>query len=149
MKIKVNLNGLNKIFEIEPGDYIVDTLRSNGILSVKRGCETSSCGACTILLEGKPVPSCATLAVKTDGLKLTTVEGIREDIDLMAEYFGEEGADQCGFCNPSLALTAYSLKKLYKDPSDDTIKDYLVGNLCRCTGYEAQLKAIKKYLGAK
>ena len=99
-----------------------------------------------MLLDGNPIASCSYLSIQADGHNITTVEGIREEADKFADLMGHEGADQCGFCNPGLALTVYAMKQELIQPSDDEIRDYLVGNLCRCTGYVAQHKAIKKYL---
>lgn len=146
MKIKCRVNGYNKTFEVKADEYLLDTLRANDYLSVKRGCDNSSCGVCTVLFDGKPVPSCSLLTVKVEGHEITTVEGIQKEAEKLSEYFGEEGADQCGYCNPSLALAVYALKHEIKNPSDTDIKEYLVGNLCRCTGYQSQNIAIKKYL---
>jgi len=149
LKINIVVNGLKKSYEVAPDEYLLDTLRKNHYTSVKRGCDSTSCGVCTVLLDGKPVPSCALLSAKADGHHITTVEGIQKEVEKLSEYFGHEGADQCGFCNPSVALTVYAMKKELHDPTDEEIKDYLVGNLCRCTGYIAQHKAIKQYLGDK
>lgn len=147
MKINFVLNGLPKTWVIAPGEMFLDTLRNHHITSVKRGCDSTSCGVCTILLDGKPVPSCALLSIRVDGHVITTVEGIASEVEKIANHFGEEGADQCGFCNPSMALTVYALKMENKHATDEEIKAYLMGNLCRCTGYIAQHKAIHKYLG--
>jgi len=147
MKINLKINGQNKSFLIEKNEYLLDVLRRNDYLSVRRGCDNTSCGVCTILLDGKPVPSCSVLAVRCENKEITTVEGIEKEAEKLAKYFGELGADQCGFCNPSMALTVYSLKQENKNASMEEIKNYLVGNLCRCTGYVAQHEAIKKYLG--
>lgn len=146
MLVNLNING--KLFktDVSPDAYLVDTLRSLHYTSVKKGCDSTSCGVCTVLVEGKPVPSCSYLTVKADGKAITTVEGIFEDAEMLADYFGAEGADQCGFCNPGMALTVYAMKRELKNPTDEDIRDYLVGNLCRCTGYMAQHKAIKKYM---
>jgi len=149
MKIKVKVNGYNRIFDVEPTEYLLDTLRKNDYLSVKRGCDNSSCGVCTVLLDNKPVASCALLSIKADNHEVTTVEGISKEAEKLSVYMGHEGADQCGFCNPSLALTVYALKLENDNPSDEEIKDYLVGNLCRCTGYQSQHIAIRKYLEDK
>ena len=149
MKVNLIVNNQKKVFECNPGDFLLDTLRSNNYVSVRRGCDTTNCGVCTVLLDGKPVPSCSLLTVKAEGHHITTVEGIQAEAEKIGKYFGDEGADQCGFCNPSLALTVFSMKKELDNPSDEEIKEYLVGNLCRCTGYIAQERAIKKYLGDK
>jgi carbon-monoxide dehydrogenase small subunit len=147
MKINLKINGVNKTFLIEPHEYLLDVLRRNGYQSVRRGCDNTSCGVCTVLLDGSPVPSCSLLAARVDQREITTVEGIEKEAEKLAHYFGELGADQCGFCNPSMALTVYALKKENKNASEEEIKSYLVGNLCRCTGYVAQHEAIKRYLG--
>lgn len=126
---------------------LLETLRSQNIVSVRRGCDTTGCGVCTVLFDGKPIPSCSFLSVRADGHKITTVEGIQEEAAKLADCFGAEGADQCGFCNPSFALTAYAMKQELVHPDPEAIKDYLVGNLCRCTGYLSQEKALRKYLG--
>ncbi len=149
MKIKLTINNEIKHLHVEKDEYLLDTLRQNNYLSVRRGCDTTNCGVCTVLLDGKPVPSCSVLSVVADGHSVTTVEGISQEAEKLGTYFGLEGADQCGYCNPSVALTIYAMKKELKNPTDEDIKDYLVGNLCRCTGYVAQEKAIRKYLGDK
>lgn len=146
MKVHFKLNGQNESWVIEGNEYLLDSLRQNNILSVKRGCDTTSCGVCTVLLNGKPVPSCSVLTASIDGKEVTTVEGIKEDAEILAKHMGHEGADQCGYCNPSLALTVYAMKQEIKNPSSEDIKEFLVGNLCRCTGYIGQEKAIKYYL---
>lgn len=146
MKVNLIINGRHRQLDIDPNEYLLDTLRNEHITSVKRGCDTSSCGVCTILLEGSPVASCSYLTAMAEGLNITTVEGIQEEAAKLAELFGREGADQCGYCTPGLALTVYAMKNELNEKSDDAIRDYLVGNLCRCTGYVAQHKAIKKYL---
>ncbi|MDA3931514.1 MAG: 2Fe-2S iron-sulfur cluster-binding protein [Tenericutes bacterium] len=147
MKIKLNVNQKEKVFEVEPNEYLLDVLRRTHYTSVRRGCDNTGCGVCTVLLDNKPVPSCSLLAVKADGHEIITVEGIQEEADKLGRHFGDEGADQCGFCNPSMALTVYSLKLENPKATDEEINQYLVGNLCRCTGYVAQHDAIKKYLG--
>lgn len=149
MKIKINLNGRDREFEVSPNEYLLETLRNNHITSVKNGCNDSSCGICTVLMDGKPVLSCSVLSLRADGHIITTVEGLQKEVEEISVLFGDEGADQCGFCNTGMALTVYALKNELKNPTDDEIKDYMVGNLCRCTGYQAQFKAIKSYLEVK
>lgn len=146
MIIRTKVNGVSREYDVRPDEYLVDTLRNNGLVSVRRGCDTTSCGICTILLDGKPVPSCSYLSCRAEGHEITTVEGIQDEAALLADCFGHEGADQCGFCNPAMALTAYAMKRELKNPTDDEIRAYLVGNLCRCSGYVAQHRAIKAYL---
>jgi len=146
MKINITVNNRKRVFDVKPDEYLLDTLRNHNYLSVKRGCDNSSCGVCTVLMDNKPVASCALLSVKAANHHITTVEGIKDEATKLSRYMGHEGADQCGFCNPSLALTVYSLKLINGNPSIEEIKDYLVGNLCRCTGYQSQHIAIKQYL---
>ncbi|HOJ45198.1 MAG TPA: 2Fe-2S iron-sulfur cluster-binding protein [Bacilli bacterium] len=146
MTVNFILNGRPVAFECAPGEFLLDTLRNHHITSVKKGCDESTCGVCTVLLDNKPVLSCSLLTIRAAGRRVTTVEGLQTEVDAIADYFGEEGADQCGFCNTGLALTIYALTKEIPDPSDEQIKHYVVGNLCRCSGYQAQFLAIKRYL---
>lgn len=146
MIIELNINGHLECFTVRPDEFLLETLRNNHYTSVKRGCETTSCGVCTVLFDGKPIPSCSYLSVRADGHEVTTVEGIQEEAGKLAELFGEEGADQCGFCNPGLALAVYAMKQELTEPTDEAIRHYLVGNLCRCTGYIAQHAAIRNYM---
>jgi carbon-monoxide dehydrogenase small subunit len=149
MEIKIILNDQEKSFEVNPGDMLLDVLQKHGIMSVKHGCDTGTCGACTVLLDDKPILSCSFLAIHADGHKVYTTEGKKEQVIEFAEFLTAEGAEQCGFCGPALALTTISMKKELQNPSDKEIKDYLAGNLCRCSGYSGQLRAIKKYLEVK
>lgn len=147
MKIKVWIN--NKVFEddIEPDTLLIDFVRSKGFLSVKRGCDTANCGLCTVHLDGKPVLSCSTLAMRANGLKVTTIEGLEEEAKEFAQFMADQGAEQCGFCSPGFVMNVLAMKKELRNPSEEEIKMYLAGNLCRCTGYMGQLRAIKNYLG--
>lgn len=147
MLVKFILNGVSKEIIIKPGEYLLETLRSLGVKSVKNGCDGSSCGACTVLLDDKPVLSCSLLTARVNGHKVDTVESIQEEAARLSECFSSEGADQCGFCNAAVALMVHSLQKENPHPSDEEIKDYIVNHICRCTGYQSQLKAIHKYLG--
>ncbi len=146
MLIKTIVNNEPKTFVCEPGEYLLDTLRKNNYLSVRRGCDNTSCGVCTVLLNGKPVPSCSVFTASVEGKEITTVEGIQAEAEKLGHFFGSEGADQCGFCNPSLALTVYAMKRELKHPTEQEVREYLVGNLCRCTGYIQQERAIMDYL---
>lgn len=147
MKIKVWIN--NKVFEddIEPDTLLIDFVRSKGFLSVKRGCDTANCGLCTVHLDGKPVLSCSTLAMRANGLKVTTIEGLEEEAKEFAQFMADQGAEQCGFCSPGFVMNVLAMKKELRNASEEEIKMYLAGNLCRCTGYMGQLRAIKNYLG--
>ena len=147
MLVKFNLNGFEREVNVQPGEYLLDTLRKIGVKSVKKGCDGSACGVCTVLLDEKPVLSCSVLTARVNGHKVETVEAIQEEAAKLSECFASEGADQCGFCNAAFALMVHALKKENPNPTDEEIKDYLVGNLCRCTGYQGQQKAIRKYFG--
>jgi carbon-monoxide dehydrogenase small subunit len=149
MRIDVTINGVAKVLEFEPHEYLLDVLRKYGYLSVKRGCDTGSCGLCTVLVEGLPVLSCALLAAKVEGQAITTIEGVRGEAKEVAEFLVAEGVDQCGFCSPGFLMTILAMKKELTNPSDEQIKHYLAGNLCRCSGYVGQLRGIKKYLEVK
>ena len=146
MLVTFYLNDVRVSMDVRPDEYLAHTLRRNGVKSIKIGCNETSCGSCTLLIEGKPVMSCGVLTASIEGKHVTTVEGIQEEAAKIAHYFAEEGADQCGFCNVGFALVVYALKRELKNPSDDEIRDYIVGNLCRCSGLHSHLKAIKAYL---
>ena len=147
MIVEIKLNGRTRTFDVDPGEYLLDTLRTHHVLSVRKGCDESSCGVCTILLNDKPVLSCSVLSAQAHGKSILTVDGLHEEIEKISNYFSDEGADQCGFCNPGLALSTYALKQKSVPPTDAEIKRFIVGHLCRCSGYQAQYKAIKRYLG--
>lgn len=149
MLVKFNLNGIDIELNVKPGEYLLDTLRNHGVKSVKKGCDGSACGVCTVLVDDKPVLSCSVLTATVEGHKVMTVEAIQDEAAELSECFSKEGADQCGYCNAAFALMVHALKKENPHPSDEEIKDYMVGNLCRCTGYQSQQKAIKAYLGGK
>ena len=146
MLVSFYLNNTLVKYDVEPNEYLASSLRKHGVKSIKIGCNETSCGSCTLLLEGKPVMSCGVLTASIEGKHITTVEGIQEEAKKIAYYFGEEGADQCGFCNSGYALVIYALKREIKNPTEDQIKDYVVGNLCRCSGLQSQINAIKSYL---
>ena len=149
MIVKFNLNGFEKEVNINPSEYLLDTLRRIGVKSVKKGCDGSSCGACTVLLDDKPVLSCSVLTARVNGHKVETVEAIQDEADKLNDCFSKQGADQCGFCNAALALMAHALKKENPHPTDEEIRDYFVANLCRCTGYQSQQKALRNYFGGE
>ena len=143
MVVKFYLNGVQTEVNVKPGAYLLDTLRDIGVKSVKKGCDGSLCGACTVLLNDKPVLSCSVLMGSIEGKNVTTVEGIQEDAAKLADCFSKQGADQCGYCNAAYALTVHALLKENPNPSEEEIKEYLVGNLCRCTGYQAIVQAVR------
>ena len=146
MLVTFFLNNTEVSYSVNPGEYLADTLRKHGLKSIKVGCNESSCGSCTLLVNNKPMMSCSLLTASVEGKHITTIEGIQEEAAKISRCFSEEGADQCGFCNVGYALVIYSLKREYKNPTDEEIKNYIVGNLCRCSGLHSQMNAIKAYL---
>lgn len=149
MEIKIKLNGKNVVEQIEADLLLIDLLRRMGCYSVKRGCETASCGLCTVLMDGKPVLSCSVLAARADGRQIQTLEGLQEEAEQFVGFIADQGADQCGFCNPGFVMNTIALLRENPDPSDDEIRAYLAGNLCRCSGYEGQLRGIRNYLDSR
>lgn len=149
MEITLNINDVNQTVQVEPGDMLLEVLRKLGYKSVKKGCDTGACGICTILINHLAVPSCSYLALRAQGKKIYTIEGVEKKARTIGEYIIAEGADQCGFCTPGLIMTIIAMEHaLEKDElTEENIKKYLVGNACRCTGYQGHLRAIKKYLG--
>ncbi len=149
MQIELNINQRKYNLHINGDEFLLDTLRHRGFLSVKRGCDTTNCGLCTVWIDGKPTLSCSTLTIKAHGKSIVTIEGVQKEAEEFARVFTAEGAEQCGFCSPGFVLTVLAMKRELSNPTDEEIKHYLAGNLCRCTGYMGQLRAIKKYLGVK
>ena len=146
MKINFWLNGAKKEEEIRSDTMLLDFLRSLGCYSVKRGCETANCGLCTVLVEGRPVLSCSVLAARIDGKKVMTMEGLQEEAKEFGTFLANEGAEQCGFCNPGFIMNVLAMTKELEDPTEEEIKEYLAGNLCRCSGFIGQTRSILKYL---
>ena len=128
---------------------LLDFCRKHRCYSVKRGCESGNCGLCTVLLDGKPVLSCSVLAARVDGRSVTTLEGLQEEAAEFGAFIAEQGAEQCGFCNPGFIMNALALFREKPDPNEEEIKEYLAGNLCRCSGYEGQLRGIQNFLAWK
>ncbi len=147
--ISFTLNGKKIEDAVSPDQPLLDYVREKGCKSVKRGCETSNCGLCTVLMDGKPVLSCTMLAVRADGHDIITLEGKQQEAEEIGSYLAKEGAEQCGFCSPGLIMNIIAMKDELTNPSEDEIREYLSGNLCRCTGYVSQLRAIKAYLASK
>lgn len=146
MEIKLQLNGKPLKSDIEPDMLLIDFLRSQGCTSVKRGCDSSNCGLCTVFVNEKPVLSCSLLAMRVHGCRVITLEGLQKEAKLLAEFIADQGAEQCGFCNPGMVMNALALLQENPDPSDNDILEYLAGNLCRCSGYVGQLRAIRGYI---
>ena len=149
MTIQFILNGLPTKAEIEADTLLLDLVRSRGCYSVKRGCETSNCGLCTVWVDEKPVLSCSTLAARVDGHSVITLEMLQEEAEEFGRFLAGEGAEQCGFCSPGFIMNVLAMEKELKNPTEEDIKEYLTGNLCRCSGYMGQLRAVKKYLDRK
>lgn len=149
MEINIRVNGRAVREQIEPDLLLIDFLRAHGCLSVKRGCETSNCGLCTVFLDGKPILSCSMLAARADGHSVTTLEGLQEEASDFVGFIADQGADQCGFCNPGFVMNTIALLRENPDPTDDDIRAFLAGNLCRCSGYEGQLRGIRNYLNQR
>jgi carbon-monoxide dehydrogenase small subunit len=146
MQISVNVNGASRTGDVEPRLLLVSWLRDKlRLTGTHIGCDTSSCGACTVLFDGRPVKSCTMLAVQADGHAVTTVEGLAQNgqLDPVQEGFKEEHGLQCGFCTPGMMLVAKALLADNPEPSEDDIRWAISGNLCRCTGYMNIVKAIQ------
>ena len=165
MILNVWLNGKKISEEISADTLLIDFVRKHGCSSVKRGCDTSNCGLCTLFVEDKPVLSCSMLAARVDGKHITTLEGLQEEAREFGAFIANQGAEQCGFCNPGFIMNAIALFRENPNPSDEEILDtvdsahylgnneeileYLAGNLCRCSGYEGQLRGIRAFLDYK
>lgn len=149
MTIQFTLNHKKVSAEISPDTVLYDLVRSLGCASVKCGCETSNCGLCTVFLDDVPVLSCSVLAARADGRCVTTLEGLQQEAAEFGAFLADQGAEQCGFCNPGFIMNALALFRQNPDPSEDEIKEYLAGNLCRCSGYEGQLRGILNFLAWK
>ena len=149
--MKFTLNGRPVACDVAPDTTLFDFLRSHGCKSVKCGCETTNCGLCTVWVDEKPVLSCAVPVARVEGRAVTTLEGLQAESAALARCMAEEGAEQCGFCSPGLIMNVLSLARAaHEDPSlvatREDLSRNLSGNLCRCTGYESQLRAIVRYL---
>lgn len=149
MNITLTINNKKVALDIKPDEVLLDTLRANGYLSVQRGCDTSSCGLCAIWVNDEVVLSCTYLTVRAANKNVTTLEGVQKEAKEFADFLADEGADQCGYCAPGFIMTVLAMAKELNNPSEEEIYHYLNGNLCRCTGYKGQIRAIKKYLEFK
>jgi carbon-monoxide dehydrogenase small subunit len=150
--IKVQVNGAPYKRDIEPNRLLVDFIRYDlGLTGTKEGCSVGVCGACTVLLDGKMISSCLTLAASTDGGSITTVEGLatEDEMNAVQKAFVEYGGYQCGICTPGQVVAGTALLNENPSPTEDEVKDWMMGNLCRCTGYYKILEAIMKAGAAK
>nr|WP_300323422.1 2Fe-2S iron-sulfur cluster-binding protein [uncultured Anaerostipes sp.] len=146
MQIALTLNGKKIEAEIKPDMLLIDFVRQQGCSSVKRGCETSNCGLCTVFMDDEPILSCSILAARADGHKIDTLEGLQEEAEEFGYFIANQGAEQCGFCNPGMIMNAIALFREIPEPTEEEIKEYLAGNLCRCSGYEGQLRGILDFM---
>jgi len=145
-RVSLAVNGVRHELDLEPRELLVYVLRERlGLTGTNVGCDTSSCGACTVLLNGESVKSCTLLGVQADGMELTTIEGIADNGDLhpLQQAFHEQHGLQCGYCTPGMVMAAVSLLADNPDPSEAEIRHALEGNLCRCTGYQNIVAAVR------
>ena len=149
MEVTLTLNGKRITRSVDADMALLDFVRNEGCYSVKRGCDTSNCGLCTVFLDDKPVLSCSVLVARADGHKVTTMEGLQKEAAEFGAFIADQGAEQCGFCNPGMIMNALALFRENPEPSEEEIKDYLAGNLCRCSGYEGQLRGIQNFIAWK
>ncbi len=147
MQIEVIINDKPMALRVGKAEFLADALRRYGFCSVRKGCDTTCCGLCSVWIDGQPTLSCAVLAIRVDGKAVTTLEGVEAEAEAFAKVLAAEGAEQCGFCSPGFIMTVLAMKRELVAPSDEEIIHYLTGNLCRCTGYMGQLRAVKTYLG--
>jgi aerobic-type carbon monoxide dehydrogenase small subunit (CoxS/CutS family) len=147
----LNVNGVEYLVELDPHMSLLDAVRDViGLTGSKEGCDDSECGACMMLLDGKPVNSCSYFALQAEGLDVTTVEGLAEGDELapLQRALLEQGGVQCGFCTPGMLISATALLRSNPDPSDDDVRIALSGNLCRCTGYDGIVRAVRSAAAA-
>ena len=149
MIVTISLNGKKITEDISADMTLYQFVREPGCYSVKCGCETTNCGLCTVFLNDKPVLSCAVLAARADGQKVETLEGLQKEAEEFGRFIADQGAEQCGFCNPGMIMNAIALFRETADPTDEEIRRYLAGNLCRCSGYEGQLRGIHEFMKYK
>lgn len=146
MQVSLTVNGAERQVDVEPRTFLVHILREQlGLTGTHVGCDTSQCGACTVLIDGKAVKSCTVLAGQSEGANVTTIEGLARDSELhpIQEGFWEEHGLQCGFCTPGMILAAHDLLNRNPNPSEQEIRHAIEGNLCRCTGYQHIVKSIQ------
>lgn len=147
MEIKIQVNGKEYEAEVAPDVMLLDILRLWGFHSVRRGCDTSNCGICTVWMDEEPVLSCSVPAMRAAGRKVTTLEGVKEEAAEFTAHLTSQGGEQCGFCSPGLIMSVLALKRAHPQASREEARHFLQGNLCRCCGYMSQMRAVEKYLG--
>lgn len=146
MVVVFTLNGKKLSTEVSAQEPLLNVLRRNHVASVRSGCDTGNCGICTVWVDGTPVLSCSYPAPRVEGKQVTTVEGSPSGLQELMDELAREGADQCGFCSPGFMMSVLAMLRDYDDPTDEQIRAYLSGNLCRCTGYESQARALRRIL---
>ena len=146
MEVKINVNGRVITDSVDADMLLLDFLRKHGCYSVKCGCETTNCGLCTVFMDDVPILSCSVLAARAAGHKIVTLEGLQEEAKEFIGFIADQGAEQCGFCNPGFIVNTIALLRENPNPTDDEIRAFLVGNLCRCSGYDGQLRGIRDFL---
>ena len=146
MEITLTLNGKKLTRSVEADTILLDFLRKEGCYSVKRGCDTTNCGLCTVFMDDLPVLSCGILVARAAGHKITTLEGLQKEAAEFGAFIADQGAEQCGFCNPGMIMNALALLRDNAEPTEEEIKEFLAGNLCRCSGYEGQLRGIQNFI---
>ncbi|MCB1742783.1 MAG: (2Fe-2S)-binding protein [Gammaproteobacteria bacterium] len=152
MKISMRVNGQEHTAEVEPRRLLLDCLRDDlGLTGTKEGCGVGVCGACTVLVDGRLTSSCLELAARCDGAEVVTIEGLADDgrLDPVQQAFVDNGGFQCGICTPGMVLTARALLDAHPQPSDEQIADWMMGSLCRCTGYYKIRESIKAAAAAR
>ncbi|WP_440444050.1 (2Fe-2S)-binding protein [Phascolarctobacterium sp.] len=149
MEITLTLNGKKLTRSVEADTILLDFLRNEGCYSVKRGCDTTNCGLCTVFMDDMPVLSCGLLVARAAGHKITTMEGLQKEAAEFGAFIADQGAEQCGFCNPGMIMNALALMHENPEPTEEEIKEFLAGNLCRCSGYEGQLRGIQNFIAWK
>ena len=149
MLVNINLNGKTIKEDINPGVSLYSWVREHKCYSVKCGCETSNCGLCTVFLNDTPVLSCSVLAARADGCHVTTLEGLQDEASEFVTFIADQGAEQCGFCNPGFVMNTIALLRQNPYPDEYEVKEFLSGNLFRCSGYEGQLRGIMIFVNYK
>lgn len=151
--IELTINGERRECVVEPGTRLLDALRDGiGLTGAKEGCGNGECGACTVLVDGRPVCSCLLPALEVEGKRVTTIEGLvgpGGQLSEVQQAFVDKGGIQCGFCSPGMILSAHALLERNQSPSDEEVRDALTGNLCRCTGYAQIVESVQLAASAK
>jgi aerobic-type carbon monoxide dehydrogenase small subunit (CoxS/CutS family) len=146
LNVKFVLNDEEREFEIEPDAVLLDVIRASGLTGTKEGCAVGVCGACTVVVNDVPVSSCIYFAALCDGAEVLTVEGIAKRDPSVIEAFVEHEGMQCGICTPGQVVAAYTLKREHPGASEEAVREYMAGNLCRCTGYVSITESVRAYV---